>query len=69
MTVCVCVCVCAAQQAVKDNQKRREAEEKMKWAKLAKEKAEKDKEEKLKKNQLLDINSGQRIAQHLCDSV
>ncbi|XP_067103416.1 protein diaphanous homolog 1 [Osmerus mordax] len=45
------------QQAVKENQKRREAEEKMKRAKLAKEKAEKDKEEKLKKNQLLDINS------------
>lgn len=45
------------QQAVKENQKRREAEEKIKRAKLAREKAEKEKEEKLKKNQLLDINS------------
>ncbi|KAM4621726.1 protein diaphanous homolog 1-like [Polymixia lowei] len=45
------------QQAVKENQKRREAEEKMKRAKLAREKAEKEKEEKLKKNQLLDINA------------
>ncbi|TKS72362.1 Protein diaphanous -like protein 3 [Collichthys lucidus] len=45
------------QQAVKENQKRREAEEKTKRAKLAREKAEKEKEEKLKKNQLLDINA------------
>ncbi|XP_029297184.1 protein diaphanous homolog 1 isoform X2 [Cottoperca gobio] len=45
------------QQAVKENQKRKEAEEKIKRAKLAREKAEKEKEEKLKKNQLLDINT------------
>ncbi|XP_051276905.1 protein diaphanous homolog 1 [Dicentrarchus labrax] len=45
------------QQAVKENQKRKEAEEKIKRAKLAREKAEKEKEEKLKKNQLLDINA------------
>ncbi|XP_045886242.1 protein diaphanous homolog 1-like [Micropterus dolomieu] len=44
------------QQAVKENQKRKEAEEKIKKAKLAREKAEKEKEEKLK-NQLLDINA------------
>lgn len=46
------------QQAVKENQKRKEAEEKIKRAKLAREKAEKEKEEKLKKNKLLDINAG-----------
>ncbi|XP_035858563.1 protein diaphanous homolog 1 isoform X2 [Sander lucioperca] len=45
------------QQAVKENQKRKEAEEKLKRAKLAREKAEKEKEEKLKKSQLLDINA------------
>ncbi|XP_054454189.1 protein diaphanous homolog 1-like [Anoplopoma fimbria] len=45
------------QTAVKENQKRKEAEEKIKRAKLAREKAEKEKEEKLKKNQLLDINT------------
>nr|XP_046263030.1 protein diaphanous homolog 1-like isoform X2 [Scatophagus argus] len=45
-------------QAVKENQKRKEAEEKIKKAKLAREKAEKEKEEKLKRNQLLDINAG-----------
>ncbi|XP_028271257.1 protein diaphanous homolog 1 isoform X4 [Parambassis ranga] len=45
------------QQAVKDNQKRKEAEEKIKRAKLAREKAEKEKEEKLKRSQLLDINA------------
>ncbi|KAI3351736.1 hypothetical protein L3Q82_020569 [Scortum barcoo] len=45
------------QQAVKENQKRKEAEDKIKRAKLAREKAEKEKEEKLKKNQLLDINA------------
>uniref|UniRef100_A0A672FH23 Diaphanous related formin 1 n=1 Tax=Salarias fasciatus TaxID=181472 RepID=A0A672FH23_SALFA len=45
------------QQAVKENQKRKEAEEKIKRAKLAREKAEKEKEEKLKKSQLLDINA------------
>ncbi|XP_037635630.1 protein diaphanous homolog 1-like isoform X2 [Sebastes umbrosus] len=45
------------QQAVKENQKRKEAEEKIKRAKLAREKAEKEKEEKLKKNQHLDINA------------
>lgn len=46
------------QQAVKENQKRKEAEEKIKRAKLAREKAEKEKEEKQKKAQLLDINAG-----------
>lgn len=46
------------QQAVKENQKRKEAEEKIKKAKLAREKAEKEKEEKLKRSQLLDINAG-----------
>ncbi|XP_071314560.1 protein diaphanous homolog 1 [Trachinotus anak] len=45
------------QQAVKENQKRKEAEEKIRKAKLAREKAEKEKEEKLKRNQLLDINA------------
>ncbi|XP_070692457.1 protein diaphanous homolog 1 [Pempheris klunzingeri] len=45
------------QQAVKENHKRKEAEEKIKKAKLAREKAEKEKEEKLKRNQLLDINA------------
>ncbi|XP_029367824.1 protein diaphanous homolog 1 isoform X1 [Echeneis naucrates] len=45
-------------QAVKDNQKRKEAEEKIKRAKLAREKAEKEKEEKLKRSQVLDINAG-----------
>lgn len=42
------------QQAVKENQKRKEAEEKMRRAKLAREKAEKEKEEKQKR-----INAGQ----------
>ncbi|XP_073778544.1 protein diaphanous homolog 1 isoform X1 [Danio rerio] len=42
------------QQAVKENQKRKEAEEKLRRAKLAREKAEKEKEEKQKR-----INSGQ----------
>ncbi|KAI5100671.1 protein diaphanous-like 1-like [Silurus meridionalis] len=37
------------QQAVKENQKRKEAEERMRKAKLAKEKAEKEKEERQKK--------------------
>ncbi|XP_066572371.1 protein diaphanous homolog 1 [Amia ocellicauda] len=45
------------QQAVKENQKRKEAEEKIRKAKLAKEKAEKEKEEKQKRNQLIDINA------------
>ncbi|XP_062281210.1 protein diaphanous homolog 1, partial [Scomber scombrus] len=45
------------QQAVKENQKRKEAEEKIKKAKLAREKAEKEKEEKLKRKQNLDINA------------
>ncbi|XP_028315683.1 protein diaphanous homolog 1 isoform X2 [Gouania willdenowi] len=45
------------QQAVKENQKRKEAEEKIKRAKLAREKAEREKEEKMKKNKLLDINA------------
>ncbi|KAM8909943.1 protein diaphanous homolog 1-like isoform 1-T1 [Spinachia spinachia] len=44
------------QQAVKENLKRKEAEEKIKRAKLAREKAEKEKEEKLK-NRVLDINA------------
>ncbi|TRY83825.1 hypothetical protein DNTS_031965 [Danionella cerebrum] len=42
------------QQAVKENQKRKEAEEKIKRAKLAREKAEKEKEEKQKR-----MNAGQ----------
>ncbi|XP_059372262.1 protein diaphanous homolog 1-like isoform X1 [Carassius carassius] len=42
------------QQAVKENQKRKEAEEKIRRAKLAREKAEKEKEEKQKR-----INAGQ----------
>ncbi|XP_055368335.1 protein diaphanous homolog 1 isoform X2 [Betta splendens] len=42
------------QQAVMENQKRKEAEEKLKKAKLAKEKAEKEKEERQKKSKLLD---------------
>uniref|UniRef100_H2TAT5 Diaphanous related formin 1 n=1 Tax=Takifugu rubripes TaxID=31033 RepID=H2TAT5_TAKRU len=45
-------------QAVKDNQKRKEAEEKIKRAKLAREKAEKEKEEKLKRSKLPDMNTG-----------
>ncbi|XP_061690533.1 protein diaphanous homolog 1 [Syngnathoides biaculeatus] len=45
------------QQAVKDNQKRKEAEEKIRKAKLAREKADREKEEKLKRNKLLDINT------------
>ncbi|KAJ8282937.1 hypothetical protein COCON_G00054560 [Conger conger] len=45
------------QQAVKENQKRREAEEKIRRAKLAREKAEKEKEEKAKRSQVLDINA------------
>ncbi|KAM4675788.1 protein diaphanous homolog 1-like [Discoglossus pictus] len=45
-------------QAVKENQKRREAEEKMKRAKLAKEKAEKERLEKQqKREQLIDMTS------------
>lgn len=43
---------------MKDNQKRKEAEEKIKKAKLAREKAEKEKEEKLKRSKHLDINTG-----------
>lgn len=43
---------------MKENQKRKEAEEKIKKAKLAREKAEKEKEEKLKRRQVLDINAG-----------
>ncbi|XP_038131636.1 protein diaphanous homolog 1-like isoform X1 [Cyprinodon tularosa] len=45
------------QQAVKENQKRKEAEEKIKRAKLAREKAEKEKEEKLKRSKVLDMNT------------
>ncbi|KAJ7338062.1 hypothetical protein JRQ81_010594 [Phrynocephalus forsythii] len=45
-------------QAVKDNQKRKEAEEKMRRAKLAKEKAEKERQEKQqKREQLIDMNA------------
>ncbi|XP_053366683.1 protein diaphanous homolog 1 [Clarias gariepinus] len=44
------------QQAVMENQKRKEAEEKMRRAKLAKEKAEKEKEERQKK-----INAGHTL--------
>ncbi|KAK7137567.1 hypothetical protein R3I94_013272 [Phoxinus phoxinus] len=47
------------QQAVKENQKRKEAEEKIRRAKLAKEKAEKEKEEKQKRmnaGEILNIN-------------
>ncbi|XP_064423019.1 protein diaphanous homolog 1 [Latimeria chalumnae] len=43
-------------QAVMENQKRKEAEEKIRKAKLAKEKAEKERLEKQKKKQLIDIN-------------
>lgn len=43
---------------MKENQRRKEAEEKIKKAKLAREKAEKEKEEKLKRRQVLDINAG-----------
>lgn len=46
------------QQAVKENQKRKEAEEKIRKAKLAREKAEKEKDEKLKRSQLPDMNAG-----------
>lgn len=47
------------QQALKENQKRREAEEKLRRAKLAKEKAEKEKLEKQqKREQLIDMNAG-----------
>ncbi|XP_013862753.1 protein diaphanous homolog 1 isoform X2 [Austrofundulus limnaeus] len=42
-------------QAVQENQKRKEAEEKIKRAKLAREKAEKEKEEKQKRSQFPDI--------------
>lgn len=55
---------------MKENQKRKEAEEKIKKAKLAREKAEKEKEEKLKRNQLLDINAGHNcwiMSFYLCD--
>ncbi|MGH0116364.1 UNVERIFIED_CONTAM: hypothetical protein FKN15_035668, partial [Acipenser sinensis] len=45
------------QQAVKENQKRKEADEKIRKAKLAREKAEREKEEKQKRNQLIDINA------------
>lgn len=54
------------QQAVKDNQKRKEAEERIKKAKLAREKAEKEKEEKLKRSKLLDINTGHLMLVCLC---
>lgn len=51
---------------MKDNQKRKEAEEKIKKAKLAREKAEKEKEEKLKRSKLLDINTGHLIFVCVC---
>ncbi|KAM8971907.1 protein diaphanous homolog 1 [Pelodytes ibericus] len=46
-------------QALKENQKRKEAEEKLKRAKLAKEKAEKERQEKAQKknDQLIDMNA------------
>jgi hypothetical protein len=49
------------QQAVKENAKRREAEEKIKRAKLAREKADREKEEKQKRSQQLDLNEGQSV--------
>lgn len=58
---CFFFCLFIYQQAVKENQKRKEAEEKIKKAKLAREKAEKEKEEKLKRSQLLDINAGNKF--------
>ncbi|KAM4586804.1 protein diaphanous homolog 1 [Fundulus diaphanus] len=45
------------QQAVTENQKRKDAEEKIKRAKLAREKAEKEKEDKLKKSQLPNMDA------------
>uniref|UniRef100_A0A3Q2QR37 Diaphanous related formin 1 n=1 Tax=Fundulus heteroclitus TaxID=8078 RepID=A0A3Q2QR37_FUNHE len=45
------------QQAVTENQKRKEAEEKIKRAKLAREKAEKEKEEKQKRSQLPNMDA------------
>lgn len=47
------------QEAVKENNKRKEMEEKTRRAKLAKEKAEQEKlERQKKKKQLIDINKG-----------
>lgn len=59
-----CVFVCVLQQAVSENQKRKEAEEKMRKAKLAKEKAEKEKEERQKRmnsGHSLNINDGMAL--------
>lgn len=50
---------------MKENQKRKEAEEKIKRAKLAREKADKEKEAKLK-NQRLDINAGHLLLGRIC---
>lgn len=58
------MCVCVLQQAVTENQKRKEAEEKMRKAKLAKEKAEKEKEERQKRmnaGHSLNINDGKAL--------
>lgn len=58
------MCVCVLQQAVIENQKRKEAEEKMRKAKLAKEKAEKEKEERQKRMNAgtsLNINDGMAL--------
>lgn len=48
-----------SQQAVKENMRRREAEEKQRRAKIAKEKAEKEKQERQqKKKSLLEMKTG-----------
>lgn len=49
-----------AQQAIKENIRRREAEEKQRRAKIAKEKAEKEKQERQqKKKRLLEMKTGE----------
>lgn len=54
------------QQAVKDNMRRREAEEKQRRAKIAKEKAEKEKQERQqKKKRLLEMKTGEECRQQL----
>lgn len=58
------------QQAVMENQKRKEAEEKMRKAKLAKEKAEKEKEERQKRmnaGHSLNINDGTDLS--VCETL
>lgn len=50
------------QQALKDNGKRREAEEKQRRARAAKEKAEREKQERQqRKKRLLEVNAGKTI--------